>query len=825
MGAHVIRLVVAANALLAWLRPTMASAQAPGDDKAAEDPRPARSSDVVPPGLVHDPGVRYPARALAKRFYERVDVVLILEIDDAGKVSGARVDTSQAQEFTEAALDAVEHLRFEPARRGGTPVAARIRYRYSFEPPPPNLGGRVFDKHGVPIARALILVRDSSGAERTAVTAPDGSWTVAGVVRGPARVRVEALEHVRQETEVLLTPGDETRVHFRLEPRLSESVSTEEAPVEVTVRGERRDPIVSSYTRAEVRQIPGAFGDPFRAIETLPGVTPVASGLPFFYVRGAPPGNVGYFLDGVRVPYLYHVGAGPSVVHPAIVERVDLYPGAYPARFGRFAGGIVSAEATDPRPELHGEGNLRLFDVGGLAETGFADGRGTALLGGRYSYTAALLSLAAPELELAYHDYQARFSYDVTPSDRVSVFSFGSYDLLKENDVIIFGSEFYRADIRYDHRFERGNVLTALTLGYDRTSAALLVQDDTRHLADRLIAARTGITNSLSSDVLLRAGADLTVDNYRAEGARFVDPDSPETEQVERLFPPRTDLATGLWLDFVFDVTSGVQVTPGLRADLYRSGAATAFGVDPRLAARVEVTQIVRIISAVGLVHQPPSFIIPLPGMTPALGDGLQRSLQISEGAEVDLDEATTAGTTFFYNAFFAMTDAFGTAGDTADANLDLRSRGWSYGGELFLRRRLTKRLGGFVSYTLSRSVRTFAGEQFLSAFDRTHVANVAVSCDLGRGWRAGARVLYYSGTPVWQTDGGTIVAGTTNVERDPSFFRLDLRLEKRWALGSTAWISFVAEFMNATLNKETWPGGEEIGPIAIPSLGVEAGF
>ena len=35
----------------------------------------------------------------------------------------------------------------------------------------------------------------------------------------------------------------------------------------------------------------------------MPGVTPFASGVPFFFVRGAPPGNVGYFLDGVRVPH------------------------------------------------------------------------------------------------------------------------------------------------------------------------------------------------------------------------------------------------------------------------------------------------------------------------------------------------------------------------------------------------------------------------------------------------------------------------------------------------------------------------------------------
>ena len=67
--------------------------------------------------------------------------------------------------------------------------------------------------------------------------------------------------------------------------------ATEEEVAEVLVLGKRSEPNTRTFTRAEVRQLPGAFGDPFRAIEALPGVTPIASGIPFFYVRGAPPGN------------------------------------------------------------------------------------------------------------------------------------------------------------------------------------------------------------------------------------------------------------------------------------------------------------------------------------------------------------------------------------------------------------------------------------------------------------------------------------------------------------------------------------------------------
>jgi hypothetical protein len=82
---------------------------------------------------------------------------------------------------------------------------------------------------------------------------------------------------------------------------------------------------------------------------------------------------------------------------------------------------------------------------------------------------------------------------------------------------------------------------------------------------------------------------------------------------------------------------------------------------------------------------------------------------------------------------------------------------------------------------------------------------------------------------------------------RLPGFYRFDVRLEKKWRFGETTWLSFVVEALNATLQKEivsencstffdgSTPGApptttrtchyEEIGPITVPSIGVEGGF
>lgn len=687
-------------------------------------------------------------------------VVLIVTVGVSGNVDDVK-PASGEEPFVAAAIGAARMWTFDPATRDGKPVAARIRMEIRFHPPEPE---------PVPVPE---------------IAPPP--LPVPGAPPPPA-------------------PAEE-----------------------VTVRGRRVAPGATSIGRAEVRQLPGAFGDPFRALDALPGVTPIVSGLPFFYVRGAPPGNVGYFLDGVRVPYLFHVGAGPSVLHPGMIESVELHPGGYPARFGRFAGGIVSAETTTPRTDTHGEGNVRLFDAGALVETGFADGKGSALVAGRYSYTAAILSLIAKNTTLDYRDFEARASYEVTPDDRVSILSFGAYDLVAQRllgiDTVLFASEFYRLDTRWDHRFSsKTRARVAVTGGYDQSK----IPDQPRNSRNYLGATRAQLTHVASENVTLSFGADAQVERYTADVKPYADPDDPTGKRFNAIFPARDDITAGTYADA--RLTFGpVEVVPGLRFDVFNSGSATALGLDPRIASRIRVAERVHVIHAFGVVHQPPSFVVPIPGLAiGSLRGGLQRSIQSSAGVEVALPAETTATVTVFDNVFQNMSDTLGVAqGDPLSPNFrEPRSLGSAMGLEVYLRRKLTHRFGGYLSYTLSRSTRSVGREQFLSAFDRPHVVNAALAFDLGRLWRAGTRFTAYTGTPVIATGGQGIVAPPRSLSplRDPAFYRVDLRLEKRWNLSKTVWLAFVAEVLNATLTTEVLQG-QTIGPVTIPSVGLEGAF
>jgi len=160
---------------------------------------------------------------------------------------------------------------------------------------------------------------------------------------------------------------------------------------------------------------------------------------------------------------------------------------------------------------------------------------------------------------------------------------------------------------------------------------------------------------------------------------------------------------------------------------------------------------------------------------------------------------------------------------------IDRRSTISAAGLELMVKRPLTRRLSGFLGYTLSHTEESFQNEESVSGFDRPHVIQAAVGYDFGRGYSAGVRGLFYSGVPENNLQGKPHF---TTDRRGRPYFRLDARAEKRWKLGRTAWWSVVIEALNATATSEVvrLDCGERCaervgGPVVLPSVGVSAGF
>src|SRR5690606_11394385 len=115
--------------------------------------------------------------------------------------------------------------RFKPALRDGAPVAARIDFQVSFE----------------------------QVVQAAPVDTPEGGMS----------------------SEV--TPSVVAEPASRGTASASRQVEAEVTIQEKLAAG------TQMLSRAAARQIPGAFGDPMRGVDVLPGVTPTISGLPFFY--------------------------------------------------------------------------------------------------------------------------------------------------------------------------------------------------------------------------------------------------------------------------------------------------------------------------------------------------------------------------------------------------------------------------------------------------------------------------------------------------------------------------------------------------------------
>ena len=683
-------------------------------------------------------------------------VVLALVIDEAGAVTEVTVRDGPSP-FAEAAVAAVRTWTFSPATRDETPVAARILAVVTFH-------------------------------------APTQAPTVA---EGPPQRPVAAPAQA---------PGSDSL------PLPREEV------VEVAVKGEHEELGTIHIPRSETRFVPGAFGDPFRVVEALPGMAPWISGLPYFYVRGMSPENVGYYIDGIRVPLLFHVGAGPSTIAPAIVDTVDLFPAAYPARYGHYAGAVIAGETTRPDEEhTRGEFQARVFDADAFAETPIDGGHGTVLAAARYGYTGLLTSLIVPDYSLAYWDYQFRISHRVAGNDQLSLFVFGAFDELQYKHSPTFRVQYHRADLRYDHPIRDGNVRVAATLNYDDTLTAL--QTATGTGAQAALRApggriRAELDQHVSSRAWVRAGADLNVSRFTVD------------DYAEVIHAPHTDAVGGVYADIVWRPSSRLELVPGVRLDAYQVRTETTVAPQPRLSAKFRLAPGVFWISALGVAHQEPTDEVFVPAKLPdPIAESARQSYQYSEAIEVRLPSSML----FRATGFYTLLRATEVAGQQRSGGL-----------ELFFRRDFTQRLGGFVSYTLSRTETTLNGRARRSDGDRTHLVSVVLGYDLGANWRIGTRFFFESGRlydAVCQTPDCS--AGPSPNRYDvtgdlPAFYRLDFRLEKRWLFSGGRWLAGTLECFN-TLDK-----AEPIGvayspqqglvvnhqsPIILPSVGLEGGF
>lgn len=840
-------LVAAAAASLGALEPAAAQ-PAPGDSPPAPAPAPTPTGVVTkPPALLQAVAPDYPPAALSAGKQATVKVRIHLDAD--GLATKVEVMTPVGDGFDEAAVAAAMQYLFSPAEIDGVPASIVIETAINFvieqveaapEVKPPAPTGGEADVPAGPAHRAgnlkapvtLSGVAVERGTRRKlagvivsvaelgldAITAEDGSFFFHGVPAGRYQLLAVDDRFDRFERPVVLTKGEELEVRLWMRPRGGN-------PYETVVEGEREVLEVTrrSLQRQQLVSVPGTFGDPIRVIQTLPGLARPPFGLGVLIVRGSNPDDTGVFVDGHQVPLLFHFLGGPSIFNAEAVDSLDLYPGGFPARFGRFHGGVVAIETRAATADgVHGQADVDLLDAGGYVRAPLRKDLAIAV-GGRRSYIDQLLPYVLPEpspgsqrvVVPIYYDYQARIDWDGKQHGKLALYVLGSSDTLdvlqadaEEESSLALNSSvgFWRVIASYKRPMPRGLTLT-LSPAFGRGKVAFAgSQADAAGpftslaLNQSVLAYRMRLHGRVSPRVVLDTGIDLesrvaTYDILAPNtddiaGGGDVDAD-PEVSQLGA-----ESLGAGLYADVGVDVTSRLRLIPGLRLDGYVIQGQPKWSVDPRLVGRYATSKTTTVKAYAGVFHQPPQ----PEALDISIGNpdvDIERGVHWGVGGEWkptrlwsldgELYIVDRQNVVVFTNDVVMRAD-----GTIRPLNFVNTGRRYSYGAEMLIKREISERVFGWASYTFSVSrQRADDDEAYVpTGFDQMHNLNLVTSWKPGGGWELGGRLRLTTGRPATPIVGSTLdadsggydsLAGPRRSTRTPVYHQVDVRAERMW--------------------------------------------
>ena len=815
----------------------------------------AQPEDVAPAAITRLPKVKtfieadYPDGARAQAIEGTVG--LIIQVDASGTVVGAEVAKPAGHGFDEAAVTAAEQMTFEPALTDEGPIGVAIEFEYRFELseedkaeglPPINLDGLV-RQMGTrdPMSGVTVTVR-IDGVLFEAVTDSEGAYAFRGLPIGVAFAEVDAAGHAATRESFRIKEGKVTTAPIWLRP----NVSYDDAMV---IEAERPEPDISrrSITVAEIKRIPGTFGDPVRVIQNLPGTARAPFGTGLVVVRGSNPEDTAFYVDGIRVPLIYHLGGLVSIVNEDLVGSVDYLPGGYGVEYGRSMGGVINIRTNQDYPErFRAEVSLDLLDGSGLVQGRVGKNKRWGLTAaGRRSWLDVFITPLAGgagfSVKPYWWDYQFKVDDLEKPDGKFTVMLMGF------GDKLFFGSPAAvaqgtdpdtqgDADVHYGaHRIiaqyfqdlnEDLTVRFTPALGYDTIGFALgndFIFDQVSWLTE----VRADLLWSPTDVFTLRPGIDLLAGPYDVGITLPLNP-----EQLNKLDPvaEREDYRVVFEGSFFaldpfleawirpLDGSDKLKLIPGVRFNYLTLPHYSIWSVDPRFSVRFSPFENTTLKAGTGLYHQPPQ--------GPDLGFNeedirvdYERSWSTEFGIEQKFGHAIETDLTFFYKKLDELLVENEDLKSSSDPFFVNGGEGRVRGMEVMIRHNPVANFFGWISYTLSAAERYAVpledrenGRQITAKewrpfeFDQTHIFVALAGYDLPKDWGVSGRFRYVSGNPytpfengVYDIDGDSYFPTQTGgglSERMPSFYSLDLRVDKTWTF-KRWWLETYIDMLN----------------------------
>ncbi len=569
----------------------------------------------------------------------------------------------------------------------------------------------------------------------------------------------------------------------------------------------------------KIAELPVILGetDILKVVQLLPGVQSGNEGTTGFYVRGGNADQNLVQLDEVTVYNPNHLLGLFSTFNSRALNSATLIKGGFPAQYGGRLSSILDITMKEGNNrEFHADGGIGLITSTLTLEGPLKKDQASFIISARRTYLDLLAKPFLPPGNASnyhFYDLNAKINWQVSDKDRLFLSVFKGRDRAEYrasqgiNYQILFGNG--TGTLRWNH-ISSPKLFVNTSLIYNQYD-----QDVSAILDNYFSQTITGI-NDLSGKTefqyfpnprhSLQFGAHYThhrfVSGSKSESQRTVD------QRINReAVPTRYFNELAFYLNDEIKLSNRISTSLGLRAPAYFSENTSYQRLEPRASVKVTTGPTSSIKAAYSVMNQ---FLHLIPSATATIPTDVwipstertkpQFSQQYALGYFRNFQENRWESSLELYYKNMKNQVLFPEGNQlveslAVDTSL-VYGKGWSYGAELFVKKK-TGKFTGWVSYTLSWTFQQFDalnfGEKFPFRYDRRHVLSVVGTYSLSSRWTLSGVMVYNTGSaftlPVGRFpavygpslfEGNYYVYERRNNQRMPAYHRLDISAVRR---------------------------------------------
>lgn len=321
-----------------------------------------------------------------------------------------------------------------------------------------KLSGRIIDqKTGAPLADIVLKTADS---KYYATSDVNGYYTITlPVGKNVLEVSATGFETLYLNVFLFSSGSKEIQLAESI-TKLSEVVvtSTQNEIVENTVTG------VTTIDVAKVKNIPMVLGerDVLKVATIMPGIKTVGEGSSGFNVRGGKSDQNLILLDEGLIYNPFHFFGFFSSVNPYTVEKVDIYKGSIPAKYGGRLSSVFDIKTKKGDTEkFSGEGGIGPVTSNLMLTTPIVKGKSALTVGGRLTYSDWILKRLDDEnlkdSQASFYDVFLKYSHDINENNGVEATAYYSKDKYSLTSDSLYKYSNRMFAVSWNHVFDEKN--------------------------------------------------------------------------------------------------------------------------------------------------------------------------------------------------------------------------------------------------------------------------------------------------------------------------------------------------------------------------------